>query len=158
MLTEVLVKEYANKKLLIIGILNGSFMLVSDLSKGLWRKKLYDFEIDFIGVSSYGTQRSSSRKPILTKDIRIPVTKKHVLIVEDVIETGHSLRFVYDFIAKKNPDSLKTLVLVSKRGKQEVSFKPDFIGFEIEGNIWIEGYGLDTSGMGRGSPDILQRK
>ncbi|OGH19086.1 MAG: hypoxanthine phosphoribosyltransferase [Candidatus Levybacteria bacterium RIFCSPHIGHO2_12_FULL_38_12] len=150
-------KDYIGKKFLLLGVLNGAYMFVADLSRVLWEHGCRNFEVDFVGISSYGVGIKSSKKPKLTKDISIDIANRHVLIVEDIIETGFTLQYVYDLLKRRNPLSLKTIVLLSKPEKKQIKRIPEYVGFEVSGNTWVEGYGLDTGGLGRGSPDIFKR-
>lgn len=147
--------DYKGKKCILLAVLTGSYIFVSDLSRALWEVGYKDFEVDFIGVSSYGARKQSSNNPQLTKDTKLDIQNQHVIIVEDVIESGFTLEFLHNLLWQRNPASLKTVVLLSKSSKKQTPFSPEYIGFEVDGNIWVEGYGLDSGGLGRGSPDIV---
>ncbi|MBI3485463.1 hypoxanthine phosphoribosyltransferase [Candidatus Daviesbacteria bacterium] len=149
--------DYQDKKLFLVGILDGSYILMADLSRMLFEQGFSNFEINFIGVSSYANSRESSKNPKITKDLNLDILDKHVLLVEDIVDTGWSLDFVQRLLNERKPASLKTLVLLSKPDRREVKVKLDYLGFEIE-NKWVEGYGLDTAGLGRGNPDVIQKK
>lgn len=150
--------DYKNKHFILLGVLNGAYMFVADLSRILWKKGFRNFEVDFIGVSSYGSKTTSSENPRLTKDISSNIENRHILIAEDIIETGLTLEYIYTLLKQRHPASIKTVVLLSKSDKKQINLTPDYIGFEIDGNAWVEGYGLDTGGIGRGSPDIIKRE
>lgn len=149
-------KNYLNKNLVLVGILDGAYILMADLSRELFSLGLTDLEVTFLGVSSYGANRESSKNPKITKDLRLDITDRNVLIVEDIVDTGWSLDFIIRLLKQRNPLSLKSLVLLSKTERREVQIKVDYLGFEI-GNKWVEGYGLDTDYKGRGNPDIIER-
>lgn len=151
-----IVREYTGKKLVLVGILDGAFILMADLSRELFKQGLHDFEVTFMGVSSYGQSRESSKNPKITKDLRLDIKDRHVLIVEDIVDTGWSLSFLQRFLLERNPASLKTLVLLSKAESKETKVSLDYIGFEIK-NVWVEGYGLDTNYLGRGNPEVIER-
>lgn len=149
-------RDYQTKLPILLGVLNGSYMLMADLSRVLWRKGFRTFTIEFVGVSSYDKSKTSSRNPIITKDLSIDIAGKDVLIIEDIVDTGWTLKFLKKYLTNKKPRSLKTLVLLSKTGKRETKVSIDYLGFKIEGNKWVEGYGLDTKYTGRGNPDIVE--
>jgi hypoxanthine phosphoribosyltransferase len=148
-------QDYHGHNLLLIGILKGAFMFMTDLSKALWGYGLTDFETDFLSISSYHGSTESSRNPRIDFDTRINVQGRHILIVEDIIDTGHSLASLQGLLAQRQPASLKTIVLLSKNSRREIEVPIDYIGFEVEG--WVEGYGLDSDEKGRGRPEIIVR-
>ena len=130
-------------------------MLVSDLSKALWNIGVTDFSVDFVGISSYQDATTSSRKPTITKE-PTEIEGKHIIIVEDIIDTGHSISFLKTYLQDKNCASVQVCTLLSKPSRREIPVTIDYVGFEIE-DKWVEGYGMDTAGMGRGNPDIVER-
>lgn len=150
-------KDYQEKPLVIIGVLKGSFMLVADLLRALYEKGLSDVTVDFMTVASYGSSTESSRSPRITHDSTIAITDKNVLLVDDIFDTGHTLKFTQDTLLAKRPTSLKTLVLLTKPSRKEVEVSVDYIGFELQGSPWVEGYGLDSSEFGRGRPEIVEK-
>jgi hypoxanthine phosphoribosyltransferase len=145
-------EKYRGQRLLIIGILKGGFMVTADLSRLLWEKGLTDSDVDFLGISSYGAGTESSRSPEVTYELQAEVTGRPVLIVEDIVDTGHSLKKALEIIRAKNPASIETFSLLSKPSRREIEVPVEYIGFEVEG--WIEGYGLDA---GRNCPNVLER-
>lgn len=155
-LAKTIANEYVDKKLAMVCVLNGGYMFFSDLSKALWSAGLEAFEVDFVRVSSYGGKRESSGKPIMTKDIETALEGKDVLIVDDIIETGHTVKFLKEKIEKRNPSSVKICTLLSK-SLRKVEIEPDYVGFEVQPDDWVEGYGLDTASFGRGRSDIIKR-
>lgn len=156
-LAESLARNYSQQEVVIIGVLTGAFMFTSDLAKALWRKGITDCKIDFIGVSSYSDGRESSRNPKITKDMSVDILSKNVLIIEDIIETGWSLKILTDLLKDRGAKDVKTVVLLDKPGKRETEFIPDYVGFTVPDNAWVEGYGLDTDYQGRGNPDLIKR-
>ncbi|CAN5143742.1 hypoxanthine phosphoribosyltransferase [soil metagenome] len=156
-LADVLVNEYINTEFVIVGVMNGAFMVTADLSKALWKKGATDCKIDFIGISSYSEGRESSRNPKITKDMTVDVLGKDVLIVEDIIETGWSMKILIDLLTDRGAKSVKTIVLLDKPGKREIPFIPDYVGFTVPDTAWVEGYGLDTDSKGRGNPDLISK-
>lgn len=157
-LAKDIVHDYIDRKPILIGILSGSFILLSDLSRMIWKENFHEFEVEFLGVTSYGAGKDSTRNPIFTKDLSIDIKNRHIILIEDIVETGYSLKKVYEALIKKEPASIKTLVLLDKKEKREVDFLPEYVGFTVPGNAWVEGYGLDTDQFGRGNPDIIVRE
>lgn len=147
-------KDYKNKNLLLAGILKGSVIFLSDLVRELWRQGLADCEIDFMGISSYGKDTESSKNPHITKDLDTDIRKRHVLLVEDIIDTGYSLDALYRILLQRQPASLKIVVLLSKDSRRGVDVPIEYVGFKIDG--WVEGYGLDTDELYRGRPEVVE--
>lgn len=155
-LASQIVHEYEGKHPILIGILDGTFIFLADLSRALWDKGLKDFQTSFIGISSYEASTRSSKHPNLTKDIAVNIAKRNVLLVEDIVDTGYTLAYVQKLLQARNPQSLKTIVLLSKPSRREAHVPIDYIGFEVP-DKWVEGYGLDTNLAGRGNPDIIEK-
>lgn len=148
-------KDYPSSNLVLIGILDGVYVLMADLTRELFDLGLKEIEVAFFGVTSYGSGTESSKRPEITKDLNISIEGRDALIVEDIVDTGLSLDFIIKTLQIRNPASLKTLCLLSKPARREVEVSVDYIGFEIE-NVWVEGYGMDTDHKGRGNPDIIR--
>lgn len=148
-------QDYQDKDLVMVGILKGSFVFLADLSREVYKNGV-NSTIDFMGIESYkGTE--SSRQPIITKDLSIDVSGKHVLIVEDIVDTGFSLDKVKRILEGRSVASFKICSLLSKPSAREVEVDISYTGFPIE-KLWVEGYGLDTDQIGRANPDIVIRK
>lgn len=138
-----IVTDYQGKPLILVGVLTGGFMVLADLARALWRAGKQDIEIDFVKTSSYVDECDASRcPPKITVDLNKNIAGKHVLIVEDIADTGHTLHLLQNYLAANEPASLKTLALLNKPSRREVEINLDYYGFEVEG--WIEGYGLDS--------------
>ncbi|MDR0805020.1 MAG: hypoxanthine phosphoribosyltransferase [Oscillospiraceae bacterium] len=136
----------------VVGVLKGAVVFFADLVREL---KL-GVEFDFVKVSSYvGTE--STREPKLTLDLSGSVTHKHVLIVEDILDTGHTLRFLSDNIKTREPLSVQTATLFDKPSRRENGFVADYVGFEIP-DLFIVGYGLDCDGEYRQLPFVASLK
>ena len=131
-------KDYRNSNLILIGVLKGCVCLMSDLSKKLTIKHA----IDFLGTSSYGQKTASSGQVRLTKDIDIDVENKDVLLIEDIYDTGHTIKFVLDLLQSHKPKSLEILAFLNKPTKHIHKFDIKYIGFDIP-NEFVVGYGLD---------------
>jgi hypoxanthine phosphoribosyltransferase len=141
--------DYAEKKPLVVGILKGSFMFLADLVRELD----FPLEIDFVRVASYGHGRESSGKIAVVQGIRSHVEGRHVLVVEDIIDTGLSLRYVLDSLRRKKPASLKVCCLLDKPSRRIVPVPINYTGFETPDRFLI-GYGLDWAEQYRNLPDI----
>lgn len=148
--------DLQRKSPVLVGVLTGSYIFTADLTRALWKNGLKDIEIEFVAISSYGNGTHSSKNPVLIKDLKTDITGKDVLVVEDIIDTGYTLQFLNELLKSRNPKSIKTVALLSKPSKKEVAFTPDYIGFEVDGSKWVEGYGLDGGKYGRGNPDVME--
>lgn len=154
-LSRIIAKDFADKHLVLVCVLNGAYIFASDFSKALWEAGHTDFEIDFVRISSYGVEKESSRAPKLTKDIETDIEGKHILIIEDIIETGHTLKFLVNHLLLQKPESIKVCAFLAKP-LREANIEPDYLGFEVDPNDWVEGYGLDTASQGRGRGEIVK--
>lgn len=141
--------DYYGKNPLLVGILKGSFMFMADLVRVLD----FPLEIEFVRVSSYGKNKQSSGNINLVQGIRIPVKNRHVLIVEDIIDSGLSIQHVFDSLNRKSPASLKICSLFDKPARRQVSLTVDYIGLPVPDKFLV-GYGLDWTEQYRYLPDI----
>lgn len=148
-------QDYKGKKPLFIGVLKGSFIFLADLMRELDPE--ISAEVDFMAVSSYGRGTVSSRQPKIELDLRIPIEDREVLLVEDIVDAGYSLEALIALLSVRNPKSLKTCALLSKKSRREVEVPIDYLGFEIP-DLWIEGYGTDTAEQNRGLKNVVHRK
>lgn len=147
-IAEDITKTYADKNPLFLAVLNGAFVLAADL----FRKVSFQSEISFAKVSSYaGTQTTESVKELIGFSEKIE--GRHIIIIEDIIDTGLSMQHILAQIEKNKPASVKIITLLFKPKALKVAINPDFIGFEIEPKF-VLGYGLDYDGLGRNLPDI----
>jgi hypoxanthine phosphoribosyltransferase len=142
-------RDYRDKNPLLIGILKGSFIFMADLIR------LLDFplEVDFVRLSSYGRGTESSGKVKVVQGISCQITGRDVLVVEDIVDTGHSLTFVLDYLQDKMPASLKLCVLADKPSRRQVPITIDYLGFTVPDKFLV-GYGLDWDEKYRNLPDI----
>ncbi|MBI1864122.1 hypoxanthine phosphoribosyltransferase [Candidatus Woesebacteria bacterium] len=140
---------------MLVGILKGSFIFLADLARKL--DPTLQAEVDFMAVTSYGTDQVSSRNPRIIKDLTTDITKRHVLLVEDIVDTGYSIDTLLGILKARNPASLKVCALVSKPDRREKEVQIDYLGFRIP-DVWVEGYGMDTDERNRGLPNIAFRK
>ena len=131
-------KDYEGQDLLLVGILKGASVFVADLM----RKINLNVNIDFMSVSSYGSGTVSSGTVKILKDLDVDIKDKNVLIVEDIIDSGITLRNLYDTLMTREPRSLKLCTLLNKPARKKVDVNVDYVGFVIE-DKFIVGYGID---------------
>ncbi len=131
-------EEYENKCPIVIGVLNGAFVFMADLIREL----KIDCEVDFVKISSYSSQKVSSGNIRLLKDFDCHVDGRHVLVVEDIADSGRSIKFLEQMFTDSAPQSVKIISLLLKEGGAIVDFKVDYVGFTIP-NDFVVGYGLD---------------
>ncbi len=142
-------KDYADKVPIFIGVLNGSFIFISDLV----RQVKLDVEIDFLKLSSYGDSKISSGEVKLLKDLNCQIDNRDIIIVEDIVDSGLSLKYIRDLVLSHNPTSLEFATLLMKRGLSNLEFNVKYVGFEIE-NKFVVGYGLDFAQKYRNLKEI----
>lgn len=142
-------KDYTGKNLVCVGLLKGSVMFMSDLIKAI----NLDLRIDFMKVSSYGSGTDSTGVVKILKDVDVDLAGKDVLIVEDIIDTGLTIVNVKDFLAKKNPNSIRVCTLLDKPSRRKVEVKGEYVGFEIP-DEFVVGYGLDLDEKYRNIPFV----
>ena len=148
-LAEQISADYADAgEIVLVGVLKGAFVFLADLSRRLTIPRT----IEFIAVSSYGTG-SQSGAVRLVMDVRGDIAGRHVLIVEDIVDTGHTLKYLIGMLESHNPASVKTCTLLHKAERAEVDVDIDYVGFGI-GDEWVVGYGLDYAEQNRTLPYI----
>lgn len=130
--------DYQGKEVLLVGILKGAFVFLSDLSRGL----TIPVQFDFVAVSSYGSATKSSGVVRILKDIDQDIEGRHVLIVEDIIDSGLTLNYLIKNFRARHPASLEVCALLSKPERQRVPLDVKYLGFAIP-NKFVVGYGLD---------------
>ena len=142
--------DYADKgELVLIGVLKGAFIFLADLSRRLTIPR----HIEFIAVSSYQHGSVPSGAVRLVMDVRASIEGRHVLIVEDIVDTGHTLHYLINMLESRGPASIRTCALLHKEHKTEVEIEVDYLGFTI-GDEWVVGYGLDFAERDRTLPYI----
>jgi hypoxanthine phosphoribosyltransferase len=146
-------EDYRGEKLLLVGILRGAVVFLSDLMRHL----RLACEIDFIEVSSYGADNSSSGVVRILKDLEEDITGRHVLIVEDIIDTGLSLSYLRRTLLARKPASLEICALLSKPSRRQMDLAIKYVGFEVP-DEFVVGYGIDFAGAYRNLPDIHSLK
>ena len=137
------------EKLIVVGLLRGSFVFIADLARELD----LPLEIDFLEASSYGDSMNSSREVRILKDLRGEISGRDVLVVEDIVDTGHTLSQVRKILLTRAPKSLSVCTLLNKPSRREIDVEVDWVGFDIPDDFVI-GYGIDYAQQGRNLPHI----
>lgn len=149
-LAQQITLDYEGKRPVFLAVLNGSFMFASDLLKHI----PFNCEIAFIRLSSYhGTESSGKVKQVVGLDM--PLFGRHVIVIEDIVDTGLTLSQLAEHLDTQRVESLRVASLLFKPGKLRHAIRPDYCGFEI-GNEFVVGYGLDYNGLGRQLPQIYK--
>ena len=148
-LADQISKDYGGKTLVLVCILKGAFMFLSDLVRYLQ----IPVQIDFVRLASYGAGTKTSGIIEITKDIETPVEGKDLLIIEDIIDSGRTLQFLRDRLTLSNPRSVKICALLDKKARREVEIEADYLGKEID-NVFVVGYGIDFNEAYRHLPEI----
>jgi hypoxanthine phosphoribosyltransferase len=141
-------KDYGDEDVVLVGILKGAFVFLADLARAVPHAS----EIDFIGVASYAGTKSTGHVR-LTRDLGVEIRGRHVIIVEDIVDTGKTLDYLLDMLRVREPKSLKICALLSKPEAHQMRYSIDYLGFEIP-NDFVIGYGLDWDGKYRNLPYI----
>jgi len=147
-----LTQEYAEKDVVFVGVLNGCFRFISDLMKHIQ----FQAEVNFLKLSSYrGTESTGKVADLLA--LNSEISDKHVVILEDIVDTGHTLDYLMELLKDKDTASIKVASLLYKPEAFIGNRKPDYVAFDIP-NLFVVGYGLDYDGLGRNLNDIYQIK
>jgi len=141
--------EYAGKDLLIVGVLKGAFVFMADLVRGLD----IPCRVDFVRLASYGAGSTSSGTVRITKDLETDIAGRHVLVVEDIVDTGLTLAWLVETLWQRQPASLRVCVFLDKSQRRQVPFTADYVGFTIP-DAFVVGYGLDFNEDFRFLPDV----
>ncbi|PIE14878.1 MAG: hypoxanthine phosphoribosyltransferase [Rhodobacterales bacterium] len=136
-------------KLVVVGLLRGSFVFIADIVRELD----LPVEVDFLEASSYGNSTQSSREVRIMKDLRGEIGGRDVLLVEDIVDTGHTLKQVIEMLKARKPAKLKTIALLNKQSRREVDITADWVGFDIP-DEFVVGYGIDFAQRNRNLPFI----
>jgi hypoxanthine phosphoribosyltransferase len=140
--------DFPGRDLVVVGLLTGTLMFLADLV----REIDLPLRLDFIGVSSYG-DGTESRELVFTKELKLDVAGRDVLLVDDILDTGKTLRAVINKLGEMNPRQVRSCVLISKKARREYDIIADYVGFEIP-NEFVVGYGLDYAEKYRNLPHI----
>lgn len=149
-LAHTLNQKYKGEELILIGALKGSITFIADLAKKLKDIKVY---IDFVKLESVGRSKENSGSIIIKKDISTNILDKNILIVEEVIDTGRALEFLYNRLKQSGPRSIEIITLFDKPYKRAINLKANYIGKQLE-DQFIVGYGLDLEDYGRNLQDL----
>ena len=142
-------RDYEGKQLLVISVLKGSFIFMSDLA----RKITIPCRFDFMSVSSYGKGTQSSGNVRIVQDLSIDVENRHILVVEDILDSGKTLSHLLDLLGSRNPASVRLCALLDKPSRRAVDVRVDYKGFEIP-DEFVVGYGLDYNEKYRNLPYV----
>lgn len=145
--------DYEGKEVVVVAVLKGAILFLSDLVRHL----KMDVEVEFVRLSSYGKARTSSGTVTIIKDIQGDIRGKHVLIVEEIIDSGRTLKFLYERLKASGPASVEIVTLLDKASKRVVDVSVKYIGKPIDDQFLV-GYGLDLEERARNLPDIYYLK
>lgn len=141
--------SYGNEEITVVSIINGAILFTADLLREIPNP----IRLDCIRIASYRNDTKSHGKPQLLQSLTLDISNRHVLLIDDILDTGKTFSVVVNMIQKLNPASLRTCVLLDKRGRREVEFEADFVGFQIP-DKFVVGYGLDFAERYRNLPCI----
>lgn len=142
-------EDYQGRELLVVGILKGAFIFMADLI----REIQISLEVDFMDVSSYGISTSSSGEVRIIKDLEYSIQDKDVLIVEDIVDTGLTLKYIIEVLKTRNPRSIKICCLLDKPSRRKADIHPEYVGYSIP-DRFVVGYGLDYAEQYRNYPAV----
>ena len=148
-LASEITRDYQDKYPLLISILKGSFIFMADLVRYLD----FPLELDFIRLTSYGDKTHTSGEVKMVQSLSCPVAGRHVLLIEDIVDTGITIGFLTDFLQKEKPVSVRLCVLADKPSRRRVPVSIDYLGFTVPDKFLV-GYGLDCGEKYRNLPDI----
>lgn len=146
-------RDYTGNELHLICVLNGAFMFMADLVRAI----NLPLTVDFLSVTSYGTRTESSGEVRLLKDLEQSLKGRHVIIVEDIIDTGLTMQYLVGYLHGRNPASVKVATLLSKPSRRKVEVPVDYVGFTID-DAFVYGYGLDVGHRLRNLPFVTSQK
>jgi hypoxanthine phosphoribosyltransferase len=146
-LGRAITQDFLGKDLVIVAVLKGSYVFAADLARHID----LDVAVEFLGVRSYGDQQESSGVVQITTDLSTSIEGKHVILVEDIVDTGLTISYLYENLATRQPASLKIASLLHKPARTRVSVDIDYLGFTVD-DVFIVGYGLDYAQKFRNLP------
>ena len=149
-LAQAISTDFNKEELVMVCVLKGSFMFIADLIRQI---EGHNLVVDFLRASSYGTGTETCGEVTFTKDLETDIMGKHVVIVEDIIDSGLTLTSIKNRLLERNPRSLRICALVDKRARRRVEIEGDYVGFTIEDGF-IVGYGIDYAEHYRNLPEI----
>lgn len=145
--------DYQKKDLIVIGILKGAFIFLADLV----REISIPVQIGFVRLASYGSSTATSGHIEITKDIELDIQGRHVLVVEDIVDSGLTIAYLLDHLKQRRPQSIKICALIDKSERRKVQVQVDYVGQVVDRGFLV-GYGLDFDEQYRGLPDIYHLK
>lgn len=148
-LGELITKDYEHRPPLLVGVLKGAFVFLADLARAI----NLPLELDFMAVASYGTATKTSGVVRIVKDLDLDLTGRHVIVIEDIVDSGLTLSYLRKSLLSRGPESLAICSLLLKTGQQRADFDVEYVGFEIEPDF-VVGYGLDVAERYRNLPDL----
>lgn len=143
-------QDYTGKKLVLLGVLNGAFIFLADLCRTIE----LDLEVDFIRVASYGDKTHSSGTIRLTKPTELDLSGKHIILVEDIVDTGNTMAWLINHFSEMGAASVKICTLIDKNERREVGIESHYVGFSLDRG-YLVGFGLDHAEMYRNLPEIF---
>jgi hypoxanthine phosphoribosyltransferase len=146
-------RDYPDGELLLIGILKGAFIFVADLARAIDRQ----VKVDFIGISSYGKGKTSSGEVKVTKDLDTSIEDAHVIVVEDIVDTGVTLTYLTGVLQQRKPRTLRIAAFLDKPSRRQRPVQVAYTGFSVP-DEFVVGYGLDYAEQYRGLPDVCVLK
>jgi hypoxanthine phosphoribosyltransferase len=150
-LGQMLARDYEKLNPILVGVLQGAFLFMADLIRAI----PINLTTDFIGLSSYGMGTTASGVVRLVSDLSLPIDGRDVLIVEDIVDTGHTLTYLKRNLEARRPRSLRVCVLLDKIERRQIEVDLDYIGFTIP-NVYVVGYGFDHGGLYRNLPYVAE--
>ena len=149
-LAREITRDYAGRDLVMVGVLKGAFVFLADLA----RRVELPLEIDFVAVSSYGADTESSGVVRIVKDLDLDISGKHVLLVEDIVDTGLTLAYLVQMLKQRGPASVEVCALLNKPDTRKVDIEVKYCGFEVP-PLFVVGYGLDFAEKYRQLPYVV---
>jgi len=146
-------RDYADREVLLVGVLKGSFLFFADLARAITSS----VQIDFVRLASYGSETQSSGIVEVRKDVELPMRGRNVIIVEDIVDSGYTLEVLCHRLSLRQPESLKVCTLIDKRGRREVAVPIDYVGMVLDDGF-VVGYGLDHDERFRNLSEIFLLK
>ncbi len=143
-------RDYGDRELVLVGVLKGSFCFIADLARAIPSTQV---RVEFLGLASYGDETRSSGVVQITSDLTKPVDGQHVLVVEDIVDTGLTMDYLMDNLRTRHPASVKLCALLHKPSRQKKEIAIDYLGFTIP-DLFVVGYGLDYAQRYRNLPYI----
>ena len=148
-LGQQITRDYQGEEVMLIGVLKGSFLFIADLIREIEIPTI----VDFVRLASYGSGTRTSGLIEFRKELEMPIRDRHVIIIEDIVDSGYTLECLYNKLLNQDPRSLKICTLIDKRARREVEIEADYVGITMDDGFII-GYGLDHDERYRNLPDI----